>query len=66
VSASRQCRWTERKQFFFEKKNQKTLIHNALGLTRGVRGMSKSFCFFFQKEVLSCSRSVLVIHKEQP
>jgi len=41
------------KQFFFAKKNQKTLVYKALALPRCVRQMDKSFCFFFQKEVLS-------------
>jgi hypothetical protein len=43
----------ESKQFFFAKKNQKTLFCKALGLPRRVCQMDKSFCFFFQKEVLS-------------
>jgi hypothetical protein len=40
-----------------EKKNQKTLdIHGArAGATRAPQ--SKSFCFFFQKEGLSCCRT---------
>jgi hypothetical protein len=46
------------KQFFFAKKNQKTLIYKALALPRRVRQMAKSFCFFFQKEVLSSCRCV--------
>jgi predicted DNA-binding ribbon-helix-helix protein len=43
----------ESKQFFFAKKNQKTLVYKALALPRRIRQMDKSFCFFFQKEVLS-------------
>jgi hypothetical protein len=46
----------ESKQFFFAKKNQKTLVYKALSLPRRVRQMDKSFCFFFQKEVLSSCR----------
>jgi len=38
-----------RKQFFFEKKNQKTFVR----LSRTSRRQpDKSFCFFFQKEAL--------------
>jgi hypothetical protein len=48
----------ERKQFFFEKKNQKTFDYKAFALPNRVRQMGKSFCFFFQKEVLSCCRWV--------
>jgi hypothetical protein len=43
----------ESKPFFFAKKNQKTLVYKAIALPRRVRQMAKSFCFFFQKEVLS-------------
>jgi hypothetical protein len=43
----------ESKQFFFAKKNQKTLVYMALALPRRAGQMEKSFCFFFQKEVLS-------------
>ncbi len=51
--AARSMRQTaESKQFFFAKKNQKTLVYKALALPRRVPQMSKSFCFFFQKEVL--------------
>jgi hypothetical protein len=46
----------ESKQFFFAKKNQKTLVYKALALPRRVRQMDKSFCFFFQKEGLSSCR----------
>jgi hypothetical protein len=46
----------ESKQFFFAKKNQKTLVHKALSLPRRVSQVDKSFCFFFQKEVLSSCR----------
>jgi len=48
----------ESKQFFFAKKNQKTLVYKALALPRRVRQMDKSFCFFFQKEVLPFFRCV--------
>jgi len=48
----------ERKQFFFEKKNQKTFDYKAFALPNRVRLIGKSFCFFFQKEVLSCCRWV--------
>jgi hypothetical protein len=48
----------ESKQFFFAKKNQKTLVYKALALPRRVRQMDKSFCFFFQIEVLSSCRCV--------
>jgi hypothetical protein len=57
--AARSMRQTEEgKPFFFAKKNQKTLFHKALALPRRVRQMVKSFCFFFQKEVLSSCRYV--------
>jgi hypothetical protein len=46
------------KQFFFAKKNQKTLVYKVLALPLRVRQMSKSFCFFFQKEELSSCRCV--------
>jgi hypothetical protein len=43
-----------RKRFFFEKKNQKTFIRFALCSTwRGRSQANKSFCLFFQKEVLA-------------
>jgi len=48
----------ESKQFFFAKKNQKTLVYEVLALPLRVRKMDKSFCFFFQKEVLSSCRCV--------
>jgi hypothetical protein len=51
-------RGEERKQFFFEKKNQKTFAYKAFALPQRLRQMGKSFCFFFQKEVLSCVRWV--------
>jgi hypothetical protein len=41
-----------RKPFFFEKKNQKTLT-DWCARCGSARIMSKSFCFFFQKEALS-------------
>jgi hypothetical protein len=46
------------KQFFFAKKNQKTLVYQALASPRRVCQMAKSFCFFFQKEVLPSCRCV--------
>jgi hypothetical protein len=48
----------ESKQFFFEKKNQKTFVYKAFALPNRVGQMGKSFCFFFQKEVLSRCRCV--------
>jgi hypothetical protein len=48
----------ESKPFFLAKKNQKTLVYKALALPRRVGPMDKSFCFFFQKEVLSSCRCV--------
>jgi hypothetical protein len=48
----------ESKQFFFAKNYQKTLVYKALSLPRRARQMAKSFCFFFQKEVLSYCRCV--------
>jgi hypothetical protein len=46
------------KPFFLAKKNQKTLVYKALALPRRVGPMDKSFCFFFQKEVVSSCRCV--------
>jgi hypothetical protein len=40
----------------FEKKNQKTFVYRAYALHLTRTSMSKSFCFFFQKEVLSFCR----------
>jgi hypothetical protein len=48
----------ESKPFFFAKKNQKTFVYKALALPKRIRQMDKSFCFFFQKEVLSSCRCV--------
>jgi sporulation protein YlmC with PRC-barrel domain len=48
----------ESQQFFFAKKNQTTPVYKVLALPLRVRQMSKSFCFFFQKEVLSSCRCV--------
>jgi hypothetical protein len=39
----------ESKQFFFEKKNQKTFVHKALAFPRRAHQTTKSFCFFFSK-----------------
>jgi hypothetical protein len=44
-----------KKQFFFEKKNQKTFAHRARALPQRGRQVCKGFCFFFQKEALSVS-----------
>jgi hypothetical protein len=41
------------KPFFFEKKNQKTIVRKALALPHRGRQTTRSFCFFFQKEALS-------------
>jgi hypothetical protein len=41
-----------RKQFFFAKKNQKTLAHKLRALPQRGSQVCKCFCFFFQKEVL--------------
>jgi hypothetical protein len=46
------------KQFFFAKKNQKTLVYKALALPRRVGPMDKIFCIFLQKELLSSCRCV--------
>jgi hypothetical protein len=44
----------ESKQFFFAKKNQKTLVYTALALPRRVRQMDKSFLLLFlEKEGLA-------------
>jgi hypothetical protein len=40
------------------KKEPKTLLYKALALPRRVGPMDKSFCLFFQKEVLSSCRCV--------
>jgi hypothetical protein len=45
---------SEEKQFFFEKKNQKTFAPEARSLPQNAQQIAKSFCFFSQKEVLSC------------
>jgi hypothetical protein len=43
-----------RKRFLLEKKNQKTFDYqSALSAPHALT--DKSFCFFFQKEVLSCA-----------
>jgi hypothetical protein len=52
-SRSRQER--QGKRFFFEKKSQKTFIHLASCLPARPRSQTnKRFCFFFQKEALTC------------
>jgi hypothetical protein len=48
------------KQFFFAKKNQKTLVYKALALPRRVRQMDKSFWLLFSK------RSALVLSMRHP
>jgi hypothetical protein len=54
VRAARSVRQTEEsKQFFFAKKNQKTLVYKALALPLRVGPMDKSFCFFSKKNSLS-------------
>jgi hypothetical protein len=40
------------KAFFFEKKNQKTFNYYGVTLRQRAHQTNKSFCFFFQKEVL--------------
>jgi hypothetical protein len=40
------------KQFFFEKKNQKTFAPLSGGAGESRDSVRKSFCFFFQKEAL--------------
>jgi hypothetical protein len=61
------CWIKEGKQFFFEKKNQKNfacLLDCMARFAPSVRDtMSKSFCFFFQKEALS---SVLQRARQKP
>jgi hypothetical protein len=46
------------KQFFFEKKNQKTFDYLAWAFPQRARQIGKSFCFLFQKEALSFYRVV--------
>jgi len=41
-----------------KKRTKKLLFHKFLALRRRVRHAAKSFCFFFQKEVLSSCVSV--------
>ncbi len=41
------------KPFFFEKNNQETLAQKVLMVAFPRTPIGKSFCFFFQKEVLS-------------
>jgi len=48
----------ESKSFFFEKRTKKLLFYKFLALRRRARQVAKSFCFFFQKEVLSSVLSV--------
>jgi hypothetical protein len=42
-----------KKQFFFEKKNQKTFDYEGVAAGSTRMPMNKSFWFFFQKELLS-------------
>src|SRR5579875_3760731 len=53
VAASGAVAQQRRKQFFFEKKNQKTFDFKALALQSAYLSR-RSFCFFFQKEALPC------------
>jgi hypothetical protein len=46
------------KQFFFEKKNQKNFCSHSIKAAAPRAPISKSFCFFFQKEALSCGELV--------
>jgi hypothetical protein len=46
------------KQFFFEKKNQKTSASIGFALPQRVLQVAKSRCFLFQRESLSCFVSV--------
>jgi hypothetical protein len=39
-----------RKQFFFEKKNQKTFVYRVTRVSTFVFNESKVFCFFFSKK----------------
>jgi mono/diheme cytochrome c family protein/ABC-type amino acid transport substrate-binding protein len=48
------------KPFFFEKKNQKTFVDYSVGFERCLLQVTKSFCSFFQKEVLASFLLVLV------
>jgi hypothetical protein len=48
----------EGKQFFFEKKNQKTFVILASSPASARTPIYKSFCFFFQKEALPSLASV--------
>jgi hypothetical protein len=41
------------KQFFFEKKNQKTFVYKAFAYPQRLHHIARSSCFFFQKETLS-------------
>jgi hypothetical protein len=54
LKAAARLQFQESKQFFFEKKNQKTFASKALVLPQRARQMGRSFCFFFQKEGLPC------------
>jgi hypothetical protein len=51
-------RWRaqERKQFFFEKKNQKTFVYKAFGMGLRIARFAKVFASFFKKKrFLSCA-----------
>jgi hypothetical protein len=45
-----QCKQARRKQFFFAKKNQKTLIHKGLSWPSHVPEFAKVFASFFKKK----------------
>jgi hypothetical protein len=45
----------ERKQFFFEKKNQKTFVYKAFALPQRLRQMGKSFYFFLKRSAFLLS-----------
>jgi hypothetical protein len=49
----------ERKQFFLEKKNQKTFVYKAFALPQRLQQIGKSFSSFFKKKCfLACDGSV--------
>jgi len=43
---------------FLKKRTKKLLFYEGLAMRRRARQVAKSFCFFFQKEVLSAFASV--------
>jgi hypothetical protein len=58
VDAKTAAQTKEESRSFLKKKNQKTFVYKAFALPQRVRQMGKSFCFFFQKDVLSCRPGV--------